>query len=296
MHRSGLFLVFVLSGVFFYSLLLQSQVNSLQSIGDRINIDSLRPFVMLKPTYAGQLTKDTISSKLTLKLLERKPSSGVFSEEWFYEFGTKTECFKVPTYLDNNSNLPANVPLKYRGHSLIKALSKREKIYIYEDGIFDGRYVLIMDSLMQKALYFLDFKAYYDAPQIKSGDEMFVSEGVRWASIQDSVLYVSNYHRTYSYSTFGKNAYLTAINLKTNQVIWRSLPLVCNSGNFLIYKDKIICGYGFTKELDYLYVVNRFSGKVEQKVPLKSSPDYFVLDGNILHLRTYDSEYKFQLN
>jgi hypothetical protein len=89
------------------------------------------------------------------------------------------------------------------------------------------------------------------------------------------------------------NGYLTAIDTKTNQIIWRSKPLVCNARNFEIINEVIICGYGFTAEPDFLYLINKNSGKILQQITLKTAPDYIIRKENKLYVRTYDTDYIF---
>ena len=52
--------------------------------------------------------------------------------------------------------------------------------------------------------------------------------------------------------------------------------------------DLIVSGYGFTAEPDYLYLLDRRSGKVLDRVPVPSAPEILKLRGDRLHVRTYD--------
>ena len=70
--------------------------------------------------------------------------------------------------------------------------------------------------------------------------------------LEGDVLYVSHAHSTYAKSSKGYNAYISAIDLKTGQLLWHSQPLVSNAYDFLVKGDAIIAGYGFTAENDYL--------------------------------------------
>ena len=91
------------------------------------------------------------------------------------------------------------------------------------------------------------------------------------------------------------NAYITAIDLSTNEIIWRTNPLTCNTLNFVLYDDMIVCGYGFTQEPDYLYTVNKKSGAIAQKILLKSGPNYIIQKENQLFVRTYNTDYIFEI-
>ena len=93
----------------------------------------------------------------------------------------------------------------------------------------------------------------------------------------------------------GQNAYLSAIDLKSGLLLWRSPPLVCNSHNFIIQDDHIWCGYGFTAEPDFITLLDRQSGDLVSKTRLKTGPDYLLLRDNRLYVRTYDTDYVFDI-
>jgi hypothetical protein len=58
-------------------------------------------------------------------------------------------------------------------------------------------------------------------------------------------------------------------------------------------REHLICGYGFTAEPDFLYVLERATGKTVSKVPLKSGPDFLIEKDGELFVRTYDTDYVF---
>jgi outer membrane protein assembly factor BamB len=91
------------------------------------------------------------------------------------------------------------------------------------------------------------------------------------------------------------NAYITAIDTETNQIIWRSQPLVANSSNFVIKDNVIISGYGFTAEPDYIYLLSLDTGYLLQQIPVKSAPEYLILQDNKLYVRTYNTDYVYQI-
>ncbi len=107
-------------------------------------------------------------------------------------------------------------------------------------------------------------------------------------------MYVSNSHRTYARSSKGFNAYLTALDVN-GVLLWRSRSLVSNASNFVVLDDAIIAGYGFTAEPDYLYVINRHDGWIIHTIKLRSGPDYILLQGDRLFVRTYDTDYIFRV-
>lgn len=140
----------------------------------------------------------------------------------------------------------------------------------------------------------LEFTEYMYAPDLVEEDRDYVDERVRDAKIRNGVLYVSVSHLTYAESA-PSNAYIMAISLEDYSVIWKSEPLVCNSYNFEIVDDIIFTGYGFTAEPDYLFQIDRLTGTVLETYKLKSKADYIICKDDKLYVRTYDTDYVFEV-
>jgi hypothetical protein len=68
----------------------------------------------------------------------------------------------------------------------------------------------------------------------------------------------------------------------------RSPALVPNAGNFVLLNDRIISGYGFTTEPDYLYAIDRATGQVKGRVLLPSQAIRIARHGGTLTVDTYD--------
>lgn len=126
-------------------------------------------------------------------------------------------------------------------------------------------------------------------------DRGFINQTLNWIVPEDNILYFSHSHSTYAKSSHGMNAYLTALDRDTNQIIWRSQPLVCNARNFIIIDSVIICGYGFTAEPDYLYLIDKYTGNILQQIKLKTAPEYIIPKDDKLYVRTYDTNYVFSI-
>ncbi len=156
--------------------------------------------------------------------------------------------------------------------------------------------VLVSRDYYTKALnWALDFSDYGLGPD-NFVDESAVFMALRWAEEINGILYVSHAHRTYSASSGGLNAYITAIDLDDGSILWRSRALVSNSQNFIIAGETIITGYGFTDEPDYVYLLDRLTGEVYDSCPVRTSPDYFALEGGKLYVRCYDADYIFDVH
>lgn len=124
----------------------------------------------------------------------------------------------------------------------------------------------------------------------------FVQEAVTYAdtSADGRILYVELRHRTYAQAN-PENAYILAIDMDTYEVLWKSPSLVANANNFAIVDDTIFCGYGFTDEPDFVYALNRYSGVIENSYKVKTGPDFLYVRDGTLYVRTYDTDYEFEI-
>ena len=152
--------------------------------------------------------------------------------------------------------------------------------------------VNVYDTDDYSLLYSFDFSDF----EYEDGYEgnAFVNRGIKHCFITGDYLYASLFHNTYADSC-PENGYLICVDINTGEVVWISDPLVCNSDNFIRWGDHILCGYGFTDEADYLYVVNRYTGAVEDRIKLKKSPDYLQFVDDDLWVRTYSYDYVFTI-
>jgi outer membrane protein assembly factor BamB len=134
-----------------------------------------------------------------------------------------------------------------------------------------------------------DFRDYARPPRIAPGEKEFTYEQVVWAQLAPTgVLYVENAHQTYAKSSYGRNAYVSAVDPKTRRLLWRSPALVANADNFVLLNGTIVSGYGFTDEPDYLYALDHATGKVKGRLLLPSAPQTIARHGSTLTVTTYD--------
>lgn len=136
--------------------------------------------------------------------------------------------------------------------------------------------------------YTLDFKNYVWPPRIQTGERGFVYEEIVWAREANGVLYIANAHLTYAASSYRQNAYVTAFDAKTLRRLWRSRALVANAATFAVTRDYLVTGYGFTQEDDWLYLLDRRTGRVVERLALPSAPEKITQYGRRLVVRTYD--------
>jgi len=88
---------------------------------------------------------------------------------------------------------------------------------------------------------------------------------------------------------------LVAIDPVAGEEVWRTPALVSNN-IFIVEDDWIFCGYGFTAEPDFLYIVEKTSGRVVYSQHLDSAMSYLELHQNTLSVITYKSLYRFRIS
>lgn len=91
------------------------------------------------------------------------------------------------------------------------------------------------------------------------------------------------------------SCFMFAYDLENNKLLWRSGDQTCNTMNFIVKKDVIICGYGFTSEKDYFYQLNLHTGEVIASLELKKQPDLLVPQDNMLYVHTYSYNYTIEM-
>ncbi len=120
-------------------------------------------------------------------------------------------------------------------------------------------------------------------------------QSVGWAVVKDNILYFS----ISGLNSFdgGHNAYIVAIDTSTDKTLWVSKPNTCNSNNFLIIDNSIVCGYGDSGKPDYVNVLNRFTGVQKQHILVASAPSWFAIgsDEKILYVTIYNKHISFTI-
>ena len=152
----------------------------------------------------------------------------------------------------------------------------------------------IYDVNTDKLLYSLDLYTLCNGPDEETGTYSYTTQFIKWAKIYDGTLYVSVGHMGYA-SEEPNSSYVVAIAPDTGYVLWKSQPLVSNAYNFQIVKDTIICGYGFTAEDDFIYLLDRFTGQQMDKIKVNSGPDQFEVVDDTLYVATYNTAYEFKI-
>lgn len=254
--------------------------------------------VVAEPPPADYFVLPTIGRQpdtpFRLSKIAEAPNQITDDADWWVGNGLERPTYEVPnTFRQIAGNLPASVPTTLNGLMVVKVIRGDPLFAIYGANFSEGRYLLAIDPKTGKQLFAFDFSLYEWPQDFERKDKQFIQMSTNWAQVEGNILYVAHSHSTYARSSKGFNAYITAIRVPENRILWRSQPLVCNARNFLIREDAIICGYGFTDEPDFLYVLNKADGRVVQRVPVKSGPDDLVLRAEKLYVRTYNTDYVF---
>lgn len=173
---------------------------------------------------------------------------------------------------------PPSVPRRFRGEDVQFAIYQRAPAHFFL--VYGSRYLVKATN----ESYAFDFVNFSRPPNGAWLEELM------WARQIGRVLYVEHTHLTYARETRGRNAYVSAIDLETRKTLWRSPALVANARTFVVAGDLIVSGYGFTAEDDYLYLLDRRTGKVLDRLRVPSAPEVIKLRGDSLFVRTYDRD------
>ncbi|MFR5244206.1 MAG: hypothetical protein ACLTFJ_05200 [Clostridium sp.] len=142
-----------------------------------------------------------------------------------------------------------------------------EELYIFENGTGNCLYVLTYPT-----------------------DKWYINGNN--ACLKDGIFYGASVTNGYAQPD---TCFMFAYDLENNKLLWRSADQTCNSMNFIVKDNVIICGYGFTSEDDYLYQLNLHTGEVLSRLKLKKQPDLLVYQDNTLYVHTYSYNYTIEI-
>lgn len=260
---------------------------------------NINPTPMPPPPWQYTLVQPlAVETGPTPKLVQVSKQTNNITDEadWLRQHNLRIPEYEVPNPMRGNpGNLPPNIPPTFGNELLIQAIAHPDHtILVYGPDYASGRHLAVQNARGQ-LIAFLDFSTYRMAPDNLQADLQFVDQGVQWAEVKDGILYVSHGHRTYARSSKGMNAYISAIELASAELRWRSEPLVAGAANFVLDGGYIITGYGFTTEPDHVILLERRTGNTLSKTRVDSAPEYLFVQGRRLLMRTYDTDYAFDL-
>lgn len=259
-------------------------------------INSIKLVVPGKPAKKEQSNKKNARNiKLVLKSV--KANEVIDEENWFKKNDLSLPfSSEIKDEYGTRYKTPEKVPDKLKGIYLNKVIfQKNGYIAIYGEEASSRQYLLFFDRKFN-IKNALDFSNYYYTPDYLPEGSGFSSPGIDWAVEEKNILYISSSYDDLGANTKkGVNARITAIDLSNSKIIWQTDGLVSNANNFAIIKDIIVSGYGYTDIPDYLYLMNKHTGKVIEKILLRTAPEYLILKNNLLYVRTYDTDYVFKI-
>lgn len=153
-----------------------------------------------------------------------------------------------------------------------------DEIYEY---IWIGECLEIYEKETGKLLYSLEYPT----------DKWYVNGNN--AYLKDGIFYGASVTNGYAQPD---TCFMFAYDLNNEKLLWRSASQSCNTMNFIVKGDIIICGYGFTAEKDYLYQINMNTGEIIDEIELKKMPDLLVEQDGKLYVHTYSYDYVLEID
>ena len=220
--------------------------------------------------YVSTSVTDSAAETIKLSKVSEEKTDWINLEVWSSEHGVETASpFHEDDVFEYIPYNPVGYSYMYTG------------LQVYEK---DG----------QNLIYDLNLESLCNGPDNRDNDTSDTNQFIRYELTVDNILYVEIGHNEYSSNEMNSN-YIVAIDLDTKEVLFRSEPLVANAGNFLIADDCIICGYGFTAEPDYIYILDRFTGERLEAIKVNSAPEQFEMVDDTLYVATYNTAYTYKI-
>ena len=255
------------------------------------------------PSWNGKVLQGEFKDKFKLREVKNVPKGSWRYDkpkEWLDENDLQLEYTNYTrnsegVFIGEKKDVDLSVfPASYNGEPL-QRYEFRDSFYsaFYAKKHWDYNYLMVFD-IKENVLYKLDFTSFSKAPYTNPGDEDYVVQGVRYPNLVGNVLYIQHGHGYYANGSGKKNAYISAIDLNSGKILWTTQPLTCNS-DFIIIDNTIICGYGYSEEPDYIYLVDLATGKRRQTIKVASAADYVVRKEDKVYVLTYDKQYVYDI-
>ena len=189
-----------------------------------------------------------------------------------YSLEILSETYNNITFADEWYNASEDISLPMIGENW-DCFYDENYTYQWDDGklsIFDG----------ENCLYVLEYPT----------DKWYVNGNN--ACIENGIFYGASVMNGYAQPD---TCFMFAYDLENEKLLWRSADQTYNSMNFLVKGDVIFCGYGFTAEDDYLYQLDKNTGEVIDRLPLKKMPDLMAVKDDLLYVHTYSYDYVIEV-
>lgn len=171
----------------------------------------------------------------------------------------------------------------YESKQLSLPMVGKEWNNFYDDEyqyIWSGDALYIYENISGNCLYVLEYPT----------DKWYINGNN--ACLLDDIFYGISVTNGYAQPD---SCFMFAYDLENEKLLWRSADQTYNSMNFLVKGDVIFCGYGFTAEDDYLYQLDKNTGEVIDRLPLKKMPDLMAEKDDRLYVHTYSYDYEIEV-
>ncbi len=224
---------------------------------------------------------------IDLRLVSEKKNEITDDEAWWSANGLDSPFLEIPNPLLNQpGQLPPVMPGRLEdGRRVVTASLEGDRPFaIYGADFAQGDRVLVFDAELQRVTHALDFSAWISG-----------RFRIQWVQVIEGTIYASYGINGYAREVEGETGYLAAWNLDTLALAWRSEPLVANSRQFLVIRDTVVSGYGFTAEPDFVHLLNRHDGRIVRSIEVASAPEFLIREGDRLFVRCYNRDYVYDL-
>ncbi|MCR5678929.1 MAG: SH3 domain-containing protein [Prevotella sp.] len=116
-------------------------------------------------------------------------------------------------------------------------------------------------------------------------------QDVRWDSDTHHLLF-NMACPSYASQIDGKGSKLYCYDVEQHRLVWQTDYLVSND-IFILNDNYVFCSYGFTSEKKYLYMLDKFTGRIYSKLPMVKKVEYIELQQKngkeVLYAVDYDN-------
>ncbi|WP_309708475.1 hypothetical protein [Armatimonas sp.] len=242
--------------------------------------------VMVPKSPDGPVYTKGVPGKTRLKLVSKKKNQITDDDKWYAKNGITPP----------SASLPTGVPQALGEAIAARFLGETPRpLALYGKDRLEPCYILPVPApgdTQRLVGRCLDFSKWQRAGRLTP--ILFAEEA------DNGIIYIATGINGYAKEVQGKTGYLSALDGKTGKLLWQTEPRVANALNFVVYNDVIFCGYGFTNEPDFVFVIDKKTGKTLQRLPVASGPEYLHLQGDgtdeaSLLVRCYDTDYQFAI-
>ena len=209
-----------------------------------------------------------------LTLVKKHPAIG---DQWEARFGL------------TGKNKPAGFYYRLREEvrvpTLMRSATTEQMQLIISENTDFGSFGLFRSSMNDETYAFVlalynkngKLSKEYDLCRI-TGEYMTELQDIRY---ENGRFYFNMACPTYSNQLSGQCSRLFCFDAKAEKLVWQTDYLISN--DILILGDKfIVCGYGFTDERDFVYLLDKKSGDVTCRMSLDKKADYLEIKENQL--------------